>query len=168
MQESLSVINYLKLPLKRVDLQNMIFCRSGIHMGLMARSFSTGVPTACRLVGGLSLSTHKSLMWQLTAWQKARESVTPKDARTETEQDKSHSWLWTAPWIPPYFPQNHLRWVNYVLQPHWRERACSRMDAPGETQWAILQVTYHLDHRKALQMPILQGLHSWPEYSVSS
>lgn len=146
----------------------MNICRSGIHMGLLARSFSTGVPTACRLVGGLSLSTHKSLMGQLTAWQKVRESATPKDAGTETEQDKSHSWLWTAPWTRPYFPQNHLRLVNYLLQSHWRERACSRMDAPGETRWAILQVTYHRDHRKTLQIPILQGWHSWPEYSVSS
>lgn len=77
-KESLLVINYFKLPLKRVGLRNMNFCRSGIHMGLMARSFSTGVPTACRLVGGLSLSTHKSLIWQLTAWQKAQESEPPQ------------------------------------------------------------------------------------------
>lgn len=168
MQESLSVINYLKLPLKRVDLQNMIFCRSGIHMGLMARSFSTGVPTACRLVGGLSLSTHKSLMWQLTAWQKARESATPKRCQNRNWARQKPQLIMNQSMGTPCFPQNHLRWVNYVLQPHWRERACSRMDAPGETQWAILQVTYRRDHRKALQMPILQGLHSWPEYSVSS
>lgn len=56
----------------------MNFCRSGIRMGLMARSFSTGVPTACRLVEDLSLSTHKSLIWQLTAWQKVQESEPPQ------------------------------------------------------------------------------------------
>lgn len=151
MQESLSVINYLKLPLKRVDLQNMISCRSGIHMGLMARSFSTGVPTACRLVGGLSLSTHKSLMWQLTAWQKARESATPKRcqnrnwARQKPQLIMNHS-MDSPLFSPESFEVSKLSAPATLEGKSLFKDGCPRRDTVGH-------FTSHVPHRSQKGTP---------------